>query len=749
MRMKMRVVSLILALLMLLPMGAVGVSAASDEYALVSFEPLEVGALTLGGTYFARVPNLSEVREEGENQYLRIPFVGSYQKDATTNVETVTGNCESGLQVKHTALDKGVGFTLEVDYRPHYNGAANAMVEVLFDRYTFTAPNGDLKENADGDLTLFYINLKDGSLTGCGTLVKGSAGMKLDEWNRLMLTYHPEDGKYEIYINGALYSRMENPRLQAGKLSFVNCKNIHIYAQQLIVARCVKNADAYTERDEGEATNYIDVDNVRLYKTNEAKVTLNGEETFVNLDVGLDLSHSEKKLLYAEVTHPGKSTFYTAHTSFPVETGTVINTRYVGLDTVKDDDFAVRVAGGVGLRYLTAINKVDYEGLGKDEKIKSYTLGTAILPADLLAGKTLDAETLESVKHLEIPVKEGAWYSDRLSVRYCHTFAGSIVKIKEENANREFIGVGYVRVTMQNGTTLTLLAQTEPVAGQIMSFAAYKERNMNMGLEKDAREALAKYEARMMEELKGLNVLALGDSLFGGTGGYPQSTQWVNKLGRDCSWNLTNLGTSSMTVSLTKYNNQPDHGNKNSMYDWLFNNKNDFRWGSTSKHTSPHPFFSCGDISGDPNDVDLIIFEGGCNDYGTAISAPLGTVDSRDSGTFLGAWNLITERLLAEYPNATIVFLTSWRFNGSQQRENDTLTSREYSESVITLYEEKYADNDRIALIDAGDPEVSGVDMTNTAWREKYSTDSYHLKDTGMALMACNMLPLLWKIVKE
>ena len=123
-------------------------------------------------------------------------------------------------------------------------------------------------------------------------------------------------------------------------------------------------------------------------------------------------------------------------------------------------------------------------------------------------------------------------------------------------------------------------------------------------------------------------------------------------------------------------------------------------------------------------------------------------MDSRDPGTFLGAWNLITERLLEQYPNATIVFLTSWRLN-PQPRENDTITSIEFSESVITLYEEKYADNDRIALINAGDPAVSGVDMRNTEWRTEYSTDSYHLKDTGMAVMADNMLPLLWNIVRE
>ena len=104
--------------------------------------------------------------------------------------------------------------------------------------------------------------------------------------------------------------------------------------------------------------------------------------------------------------------------------------------------------------------------------------------------------------------------------------------------------------------------------------------------------------------------------------------------------------------------------------------------------------------------------------------------------------------MLEEYSNATIVFLTTWRLN-PQTRTDDTLTSIEFSESVITLYNEKYASNSRIALIDAGDPAVSGVDMLDTEWRTEYSTDSYHLKDTGMAVMADHMLPLLWEIVMK
>ena len=50
-----------------------------------------------------------------------------------------------------------------------------------------------------------------------------------------------------------------------------------------------------------------------------------------------------------------------------------------------------------------------------------------------------------------------------------------------------------------------------------------------------------------------------------------------------------------------------------------------------------------------------------------------------------------------------------------------------------------------IDLIDAGDPNVSGVNMRDNAWKTQYSNDAYHLKNNGMEIMAGNMLPRLWE----
>ncbi|MBQ7335367.1 MAG: SGNH/GDSL hydrolase family protein [Clostridia bacterium] len=244
-------------------------------------------------------------------------------------------------------------------------------------------------------------------------------------------------------------------------------------------------------------------------------------------------------------------------------------------------------------------------------------------------------------------------------------------------------------------------------------------------------------------DMRGLNVLALGDSLFSGT---PNSDppcvgkdQWVNLLGISCGWNLSNLGIGGMTVSLTA--NNAVSGNQ-SMYDWLYHGLYDYRWGSREEHPKGNMFFHCGEISGKPEDVELILLEGGNNDYGYKIAAPLGEVDSEDPATFLGAWNLVTARLLEQYPNALILFITPWELNGSQARP-DGMASIPYTRGLLRLYEARYAGNSRVALIDAGKPEISGVDMNDPAWKQEYSFDNYHLKPSGMKVIAERMLPLI------
>lgn len=242
----------------------------------------------------------------------------------------------------------------------------------------------------------------------------------------------------------------------------------------------------------------------------------------------------------------------------------------------------------------------------------------------------------------------------------------------------------------------------------------------------------------MIQELKGLNVLAIGDSLFRGHAETIGEKVWVNRMAIQCNWNITNLGIGGMTMSLTAAN---EINNRRSIYDKLFNTT-EFVYG-----TSTSTYYQYGNTQKTPEEVDVIILEGGCNDFAKINSVPLGTVDSKDYGTFLGAWNLVTEKLMKDYPNAAIIFLTTWELDWTDRP--DGISSMQYSTSVKTLYEANYAFRKRITLIDMGNPAVSGANMIDKNWRNEYAYDRFHLKENGMNIVCTNMLPHIWKALKE
>ncbi len=250
--------------------------------------------------------------------------------------------------------------------------------------------------------------------------------------------------------------------------------------------------------------------------------------------------------------------------------------------------------------------------------------------------------------------------------------------------------------------------------------------------------AVARTEAEQMRwDLSKLNVLALGDSLFYGALQTTGSKVWMNLLGRECDWNITNLGIGGATISYEETRN----AERISIYHELFTNSG-YKYGSKS---DSH-YYNGGSTKGkDKSEVDVIFLQAGSNDYGPKVQAPLGTVGSEDPSTFLGAWKVVTDRLLEEYPNATVILITAWENNN--QKRDDGANAIEFTSSVVGLYEALYASNERVQLINAGSPAISGVDMRSAQFRSLYAYDSFHLNDAGMRLMADNMLPHIWKIL--
>ena len=379
-----------------------------------------------------------------------------------------------------------------------------------------------------------------------------------------------------------------------------------------------------------------------------------------------------------------------------------------------------------GVRFVTSVEKSQIDGLLSCDAVESVEIGTRILPADLLNGGDL----MQSELAVDVPATVGVWYKT-LSASY--RFAGSLVDIKPENYSRTLLGVGYARVTLTNGEVITVSAQVP----KGVSFGALAEEHLYTGGRIDEAERAYFEEIVKLawegpsENLQGLNVLAIGDSLFDGDS-ISGEKQWIGLLAAECGWNLTNLGHDGWTVAYNPGAYAEGERVRNSMYDYLFNRNSiycfggsnaSFKYGNPSEKTA--------------EDVDLILLEGGVNDYNRGI--PLGTVNDTDGSTVLGAWRLMIDKLLTDYPNAQIVFVTSWYVEGTKTVNGEERSRMDFvCYGVRELYKAHYADEERVVVVEAGDPNVSGIDMGSYNFRAAYSIstgDTNHLNERGMEMM--------------
>ena len=204
--------------------------------------------------------------------------------------------------------------------------------------------------------------------------------------------------------------------------------------------------------------------------------------------------------------------------------------------------------------------------------------------------------------------------------------------------------------------------------------------------------------------LEGLTVNAIGDSYFAGSDIDPAFV-WVNMMGKKYAQNMNNYGIGGSTVSNCTDASKP----------------------MCNRYT---------DMAN--NAANIILIEGGRNDYNKG--AALGTVDSRDPATYMGALNTIIDGVKKTYPDAMIVCVTNWNFPNNR---NLDLVSLDYANAMKSV-----AEAQGVYCIYAYDPAVSGVDMTNSAFRTQYNikpTDVSHLNEDGMK----HVLPYFEKALAE
>lgn len=194
--------------------------------------------------------------------------------------------------------------------------------------------------------------------------------------------------------------------------------------------------------------------------------------------------------------------------------------------------------------------------------------------------------------------------------------------------------------------------------------------------------------------LEGKTINFIGDSLLAGAQ-IGKEYAWPNLLGEKYSMTYDNQAISGCTLSaceggenpiVSRYANMPD------------------------------------------NNPDIVVFEGGRNDYNK--DAAIGMHTRLDPESYKGAMAILIKGLREKYPNAIIVAVTFW---GSNDRQNSGgKVCGEYTQAMIDVCRAM-----SVPCINASDENASGIKMTDAAFRAQYSckpSDVCHLNFEGMKL---------------
>ena len=123
----------------------------------------------------------------------------------------------------------------------------------------------------------------------------------------------------------------------------------------------------------------------------------------------------------------------------------------INLNVAMQKGASVRLATPTGLRFQTVITSGNDIAVSDILNKDFVTTGTLITTFDLFSanGSVLDKDS----KYTTLDIANSGWYNDEVG-----KFCGSIIKIKKDNYEKKFIGVGYVTITYNNGDTYSVCA---------------------------------------------------------------------------------------------------------------------------------------------------------------------------------------------------------------------------------------------------------------------------------------------------
>lgn len=205
-------------------------------------------------------------------------------------------------------------------------------------------------------------------------------------------------------------------------------------------------------------------------------------------------------------------------------------------------------------------------------------------------------------------------------------------------------------------------------------------------------------------EIKGKNVLFLGDSITEGVGTSSPENNYVSVFQRLSGANVFNYGVSGTRLAKQTIDHNPDFSE--SFIDRLARMN---------------------------EDADIVVVFGGTNDFGHG-DAPFGTFNDRTDDTYYGACHKLFTSLITKYPDARIVVLTplhrlSENNTVKEVRNLPTLPLKAYIDALVHV-----AQYYSLPVIDLYS--ISGLQPAVEVIRQKYMPDGLHPSDAGAKRIA-------------
>ncbi|MBE6581492.1 MAG: SGNH/GDSL hydrolase family protein [Ruminococcaceae bacterium] len=230
-----------------------------------------------------------------------------------------------------------------------------------------------------------------------------------------------------------------------------------------------------------------------------------------------------------------------------------------------------------------------------------------------------------------------------------------------------------------------------------------------------AQYLAASTEAAWYDVLEELNVVVIGDSYFDDSS--VRDRLWIDLLAYKYDMELDNHGISGSTVSnsLSTISNPSHtyHGDRKAFHPM------------TERLTDPNAQKA---LVNARENVDIVLFDGGRNDFTREVSLGAASLSNQDKGTFCGAVNYCIDRLQELFPNALIIGITVW---GHQQTNPVTEhTQADFGNAMIEMCRLQ-----GIPCFNGMDESVTGVHMDDPTFRQRYCkspTDISHLNEAGM-----------------